>query len=140
MARKLKKSQDVAKFGGVEELGNVNLHGHSHEASTIEFKSNTHLEQDQGHGDAAIVRCFTFGMNVASFKEAQPSKQEIFNSHLKGIETKLWMDGMKIIPEVQPRLVFNTEKAQYQIFVGARPMKGHILHERPQTLSEIARS
>jgi hypothetical protein len=138
MARKLKKAKDVVKFGGVDELGKVGMHGHEHDVSTIEAKSTRHLEEDIGEGNAAILRCFTFAINPQVFKEHPPTKQELFNHHHKGIELALWRDGMKVMPEVNPKIVVNQKKMQYQIFVGAQPMKGYILQERPQTLSEIA--
>lgn len=134
----MKKVAEVQKFGGTEELGNVQMHGYNHDVQSLEAQSKTKLEDDQGHGDAAIIRRFTFGINPESFKQYQPTKQELFNSHYKGIEIALWRDGLKVIPEVHPRIVINQEKMNYEIFVGAKPMRGHILRERPQTLTEIA--
>ena len=138
MARK-KKVKDVAKFGGVDQLGSTTMGGHQHELASIEAKSEkTHLEDDRGEGNAAIIRCFEFAINPQVFKEHPPTKQELFNHHHKGIELALWKDGMKVMPEVNPKIVVNQKAMRYQIFVGAQPMKGYILHERPQTLSEIA--
>lgn len=134
----MQKSQEVSKFGGTEELGKVELHGHTHEAATVEALSETKLEHDEGYGNAAIIRCFTFGMNPKTFQEVQPTKQDLFNSHIKGIELALWRDGLKVMPDVEPRITFNTEKMQYQIFIAATPQRGHILHQKPMTLSEIA--
>lgn len=139
MARK-KKALDVAKFGGVDQLGKAKMDGHEHDVSTIEAQSRRNLEEDKGEGDVAIIRCFKFGINPTAFKEHPPTKQELFNAHYKGIEMALWKDGMKVMPEVHPKIVVNQKKMTYQIFVGARPMKGYSLEERPQTLSEIARS
>ena len=136
MARKL-KVLDRPSFGGTEELGNTKMHGYDHDVKSLEVESTTKLEHDEGHGNAAIIRCFTFGMNPEVFHQYQPTKQELFNSHYKGIEVALWKDGMKVIPEVNPRVVFDEKNLRYQIFVGAAPMKGHILRERPQTLKEI---
>lgn len=150
MARKVKT---VNKFGGVEEVGKVKIANsekfsnelfgtqsqHSDvpwQASNVEVESDTKLEDDKGEGSAAIIRCFQFGTNPTAFKEHLPTKQELFNSHLKGIETMLWRDGLKIMTSVTPQIVIG--KTGYQIFVGAIPQKGHILHEKPQTLSEIA--
>lgn len=138
MAR-TKKSKDVAKFGGTESLGNVQLNGHTHEASTIEAQSKVHLEDDEGYGNAVVIRCFEFGMNPVAFKEYAPTRQELFNSHYKGIEIALWRDGLKVISEVNPRIVVDEKNSRYQIFVGARPMKGQLLKESPLTLSQIAR-
>ena len=50
----------------------------------------------------------------------------------------LWRDGMKVMPEVSPRIVIDEKAMMYKIFVGAQPNRGHILTERPRTLTEIA--
>lgn len=145
MAR-VKKSKEIKKFGGVDELGTIKadlhtgLDGHvnTYDASTVEAKSEqTHLEDDLGEGEATIIRCFTFGMNPKTFIERKPTKQDLFNAHLRGIEMALFGDGLKIFDEVPPRLTFDAEKKQYSIFVAARPRKGVMLYERPQTLREI---
>lgn len=125
----------VTKFG--EKVDKHELLAPSAEAQQLEVQSKTHLEDDKGEGNAAIVRCFTFGMNVESFRRVRPTKQELFNHHLKGIEIALWKDGMKVLTEVTPRIVFDEKKLTYQIFVGAVPMRGHILREQPKTLKEL---
>ncbi len=153
MAR-IKKTIEVKKFGGVDDLGairderNVNfkseLSGTSteidnvnYDVKSLEVQSKTNLEMDEGYGDAAIIRRFEFGMNPLAFQQMRPTKQELFNSHHKGIEVALWKDGMKVMPDVNPRVVVDEVNKRYSIFVGAKPMKGHILHEQPQTLSQI---
>lgn len=132
------KGLEVAKFGGTDNLGKTVLNKHEHEVSTIETQSKRHLEDDIGEGGAAIIRRFTFGMNLEEFKERRPTKQDIFNYHIKGIEVMLWRDGMKVMTEVEPRIMFDTKLARYSIFVGARPAKGHILREVPRTLTQVA--
>lgn len=109
-------------------------------AQTLSTESETHLEDDEGTGDAAIIRMFEFKVNPEAFKQFTPTEQELFNTHYKGIESLLWRDGMKVMPEVEPRLTFSKNKKMYRIFIGAKPMKGHLLTEKPKTLSEIARS
>jgi hypothetical protein len=136
MAKK-KKSIDVQKFGGVDNLGTVKKDGHDHELSNIEAKSQTHLESDQGHGNPVIIRCFEFAMNPEVIKHAQPTKQQLFNSHYKGIEMALWKDGFKVFPDVHPRVVIDEVAMRYKIFVGARIAKGNILNVNPKTLTEI---
>jgi len=141
---KKKKAVEVQKFGGVDELGMVSAPSNpggverdfAHDVKSIEVQSDRHLEDDQGGGGAAIVRMFEFGINPEAFKQYQPTKQELFNSHYKGIELALWKDGLKVIPEVNPRIVVDTQNGKYQIFVGAQPMRGHILREQPQTLAQ----
>src|SRR3990167_9740756 len=130
MARKLKKSQvkEVSSFGGVEEKGIIKDQ-YDWSAQTVETQSETHLEDDTGHGEAAIIRMFEFAMNPEVIKKVKPTRQDIFNSHYKGIEIALWKDGMKVLPEVNPRIVIDEKAMKYRIFVGARPMRGHILRE-----------
>lgn len=143
-----KKTKEVNKFGGVDQLGQIKSDLHSplkeqnYDTSTVEAKSEqTHLEDDLGQGDAVVIRCFTFQMNLEKpelFIERRPSKQDLFNSHIRGIEMALWKDGLKVYDEVVPRITFDTKKFQYSIFIAARPMKGYLLNETPQTLTQIA--
>lgn len=144
MAKK-RKVKEVAKFGGVDELGTIKSDLHSpfveqtYDASTVEAKSEqTHLEDDRGEGEATVIRCFTFGINPQVFLEQRPTKQDLFNHHLRGIEATLWKDGLKVFDDVAPRLTFDNKNLQYSIFIAARPRNGYLLHERPQTLSQIA--
>jgi hypothetical protein len=135
---KKKKTLDVAKFGGIDELGKVELHGHEHDAASIEAQSKAHLEDDRGEGNAAIIRCFTFGINPEAFQRGKPTKQDLFNAHIKGIEIMLWRDGMTPMTEVEPRILLDSKNMTYKIFVGAKPMRGHLLQEKPKTLTEVA--
>lgn len=153
MAKRANKTVEVQKFGGVESMGTVrdesftkftsgmtgkeSYHNQTNYGlESIETQSETHLEDDTGEGGAAIVRMFEFGMNPQAFSEYKPTKQELFNSHYKGIELALWKDGMKVIPEVHPKIVMDEKSSKYMIFVGAQPMRGHMLTERPKTLAE----
>lgn len=109
------------------------------DAAKAEATSETHLEDDTGHGGVAIIRQFTFKTNPQKFREAPPTKQELFNAHLKQIEILLWQDGMKIMTNVEPRLTLNKKKTQYTIFVGALPMRGQMLpwDNQPKLLKEL---
>ena len=133
-----KKPTEVQKFGGTEKLGSVQFDGHKHEAQSIETQSKTTLQDDKGYGNAAIIRCFDFAINKDAFEANPPSKQDLFNAHQKGIEMALWKDGLKVMPTIEPRLLLDTKGMRYKIFVGAIPMKGHTLQERPMTLTELA--
>lgn len=143
---KRKKKLDVQKFGGVEHLTDISMENggtarvkeSNYELKSLEVESKTKLEDDEGYGSAAIIRCFEFGMNPESFRQYQPTRQELFNSHYKGIEVALWKDGLKVIPEVNPRIVIEENLGRYKIFVSAKPMKGHLLKQVPQTLRELA--
>lgn len=137
--RAVKKGKDVPKFGGVEQLGKVKLHNDTHEAASIEVQSDTKIEQDTGSGEAVALRCFIFGLNVELYTKIKPTPQQLFNSHLRGIEASLWKDGWKIYPEVEPRVVVEPHKMRYLIYVAARPMRGHYLPgmEKTLTLSDV---
>ena len=143
MAKQLKsKIKNVSKFGGTEKLNDVKIGRDPYDVSTIEAQSKTRLESDTGEGIPTIIRRFQFGINPQAWKECPPTKQQLFNYHLKGIEMALWRDGMKPHTDIEPRIVINAEKMFYQIFITAIVARGHImpLGLNPQTLSQIAKS
>lgn len=137
MAKRInrKKTLEVQKFGGTEALGNVRTDD-KYELSSIEVNSKTKLQDDPNEGGAAIIRRFEFGLNPQAWIEGKPTKQDIFNSHLKGIELMLWRDGMKVLDSVQPRIVIDEQNMRYYIYVGAKPQRGHILTATPRPLVE----
>lgn len=135
---KSKKSVDVQKFGGVDELGTTKLDGHKHEVSSVETQSETKLEHDTGTGFPVIIRTFEFGVNIEAFKDHTPTKQELFDTHRKGLEMHLWRDGMIYFDQVQPQITFNKKGTKYKIIIAALPASGNVLLETPQTLSQIA--
>lgn len=129
MARKVTTKQ--------ENVGSVKEDDGTWELSDLSAQSTTNLESDTGHGAAAIVRMFEFAANPEAFRIHTPSKQELFNAHLKGIEVMLWRDGLRVMTDIEPKLTISKKKDRYRIWVGAEPARGHILRERPQTLGEI---
>lgn len=131
------KEIEVQQFGGTEQIGEVQLHGFNHDVSSIEEQSKTSLEQDLGTGQVAVIRCFEFKANIEAFKEHPIGKQQLFNHHLKGIEIALWRDGLQIMPNVEPRVVFDDDKGVYRIFVGSLPMRGQTVQQTPQTLTQL---
>lgn len=106
-------------------------------AREVETESESYLEEDTGEGNPVVIRMFEFGMNPEAFKQANPTTQDIFNSHYKGIEVALWKDGLKVVPEVNPRIVLTPEKGIYRIFVTARAARGHLLTDVPNTLGTV---
>lgn len=132
------KSIEVSKFGGSEKVMDTTIDKDPYEIHSMEAESTTKLEDDTGSGAAIVIRQFKFKANPEIFAHSSPTKQELFNSHLKGIELMLWRDGLSIWPDTEPQVKINAEAGTYEIFVGAKPMKGHILHEQTKTLSEIA--
>lgn len=104
------------------------------EAHQLSVNSETKLESDTGTGDAVILRVFEFSVNPQMIGKL-PSPQEIFNSHVKGIEGLLWNDGMYPRQDIPPRVVFSKNGQQYRIFVTASAR--HTLVDIPQTLTQI---
>jgi len=115
------------------ETGSVN----NWDLAKTQAESETHLEDDTGYGGAAIIRQFSFKANPQTFKYNPPTKQQLFNAHLKQIEIFLMTDGLKIMPEVQPQLSFNKKKTAYTIIVGAVPRRGETLTQTPKLLKEL---
>lgn len=136
MAKRVKKL-DVQQFSGVEDIGRAKLNGNTHHLNSIAVESDTKIQADQGQGEAAIIRCFSFKANPETFHQRPPSTQDLFNAHHQGIEIALWKDGLKAVVEIAPRVVFDQHTGIYQIFVTARPKKGYELLERPKTLIEL---
>lgn len=144
MAKK-RKSIDVQKFGGVDELGSVKLDRDksfgvkdNYEVNSVETQSDTKLEDDEGEGIPVIIRTFEFGANLEAFKDHRPTKQELFDAHKKGLEMHLWRDGMIYFDQVEPQITFNKKGTKYKIIIAALPARGQALLETPQTLSQIA--
>lgn len=104
---------------------------------TIGVTSKTKLEEDLGTGDVILLRTFEFGANPEMFKNGEPSGQDVFNSHMKGILGMLWGDGLQPVPEIEPKLIFSKDRSKYLIMVGARPSLGQSVLETPKTLTEI---
>jgi len=102
-----------------------------------EIHSTTHIEDDRGEGKPVVIRTFDFQANPDAFKERTPSKQELFNAHASQIERLLMIDGLKVMPEVNPQLKLSKNRKFYRIVVGAEPMRGFKLNDRPLTLKQI---
>lgn len=129
------KGQNLLKEG--ETLNEWN------DIRSLETASKTHLEDDDGTGQAIIIRRFEFKLNsdqLTSFVLATgsyPTKQDLFNSVLKGIEITLWKDGLKVFPDQDPRVIVDDHYTKFEVFVASIPQKGQRILETPQTLSQI---
>lgn len=105
---------------------------------TLEVRSKTHLEADEGTGQHYILRTYEFATDPKYIREGLPDAQVIFESHMKGIAGMLWADGFTPVTELQPRIIFRKDKVKYLIMVWARPSVGQIVTDKSITLSEIA--
>lgn len=137
---KAEASTDV--FGGSigkDELQAKGVEGNWDKVQELGASSETHLEDDKGEGHAVVMRQFVFGINPQAFMEVKPTKQQIFNSHLKGIEISLWKDGLQVWDAVEPRIHLDAQNMRYTIYVGAITSKGNrfsTLH-KPKKLTEL---
>lgn len=107
------------------------------EGEEVQAESKTKIESDKGTGQAVILRFFEFGANFEAFKQHKPTAQELFNSHIKGIESLLWTDGLKIYHEVEPRLMFSKDKTKYRFIIPCIPSNGNVLVDETRTLSQL---
>lgn len=105
------------------------------EGEEVSTESTTKLEEDKGTGQAIVLRFFDFGVNAETFKQHKPTAQELFNSHMKGMESLLWKDQLKPFDGVEPRLMFSKDKSHYRFVIACIPMG--ILTDKTQTLSQI---
>lgn len=108
------------------------------EGNVLEVKSDPLV--DSGTGKPYILRSYAYKINP-EVKET-PSKQELFNSHWKHIQTTLWADGLKAYEGVNPRIVVG--KDSYQIILAAEPrtVNGvtNTIVEKPRTLQQILKN
>ena len=107
------------------------------EGEQLQSQSDTKLEEDKGTGKPVILRFFEFGANIDSFKKHKPTAQELFNSHLQGIKSLLWRDGLSFYEDVQPRLIFSKDKTRYRFIIPCIPTQ--VLVDAPKTLTQLIR-
>lgn len=100
-------------------------------------QSETKITDDKGEGNAVKLFFFDYSANPQTFKEKQPTAQELFNIHIKEMEVKLWSQGWKPFTDVEPRLLFSKNKRNYRFIIGALPVHAFAVKEKPKTLSEI---
>lgn len=100
--------------------------------------SKTSLQMDKGEGEKLILKFFHFNVNPETFEKQQPTAQFLLNTHLHQIEEQLWVAGLKIDPNVEPRVMFSKDNKMYHIVVGSRLARGKILSQEALTLPELA--
>lgn len=107
------------------------------EGEEISTESETRIDQDDGTGQAIILRFFEFGANVETFKQHKPTAQELFNSHMRGMESLLWKDGLKPYDAIEPRLMFSKDKTKYRFIIACIPSGLNVLVDNTRTLSQL---
>lgn len=110
---------------------------HAWEGQDIEVKSDPLIDNE--NSGALILRSFYYKANPVTMKEQKPTKQKIFNSHLKQIEAMLWGDGLTPFTPIEPRIIVSKKRDEYKIFIACVPKKGVMLNETPLTLQQITK-
>ena len=94
---------------------------------------------DSGTGKKVIIRKFDFewnkGMKLQDLERIQNDKQGFFNMHAKYIKDFLWKDGLSVLENQDPKMIFN--KKGYIIAVACEARFGVSIFEKGQTLQDI---
>ena len=94
---------------------------------------------DSATGKKVIIRTFDFewkkGMKTQDRMNAQYNKQAFFNSHAKYIKDFLWKDGLSILENQDPKMIFN--KKGYRIAIACEARFGVSIFDKPTTLQDI---
>lgn len=137
------KSTKTKKFKAIEKnaenLPSKKVEDLHWEGEEVQAHSDTKLEEDRGTGIPIILRFFEFGANFQSFKNHKPTAQELFNSHMRGIESLLWADELTFYKDVEPRLQFSKDGTKYRFIIPCIPRSGSVLVDAPKTLSELVK-
>ncbi len=132
---KSKKFKAIEKHAKATPMGDVK--DLKWEGEEMQVESETKIESDTGTGQPIVLRFFDFGANPEVFKKHKPTAQELFNSHIRGIESLLWRDGLRQFKEVEPRLMFSKDKTRYRFIIACVPSLGNVLVDKTQTLSQL---
>ena len=96
---------------------------------------------DSATGKKVIIRTFDFewkkGMKIQDKMNAQYNKQEFFNSHAKYVRDFLWKDGLSILENQDPKMIFN--KKGYRIAIACEARFGVSIFDKATTLQGIMR-
>lgn len=98
---------------------------------------------DEPDGQVRFIRQFEFSFNPLVVKQirnkqiSEPSRQELFNAHIKQIEIMLWGDGLVPDSNHEPRLVVGKKK--YKIIIACKLRQGVILGrgKKVNTLTDV---
>lgn len=132
MAKKFKTIEKNAKNTPHADIKDLQWEGEE-----VQAESTTKIGDDKGSGHAVIIRSFEFSANKDTFRQHKPTAQELFDSHMRGIESLLWRDGLKFYKDVEPRLIFSKGNTSYRFIIACLPSLGNTLVDTPQTLSQL---
>lgn len=105
-----------------------------------EVQVNSDPVIDPGTGETVLMRVFDFGANPEALKRDKPSKQQIFDNHIKQIQTMLWSDGLEPMKELNPLIQVSKKKEKYRIILWCRARAGVVWSDKPQNLQDIMKN
>lgn len=105
-----------------------------------ELQVNSDPLIDLQTGDNVLLRVFDFGANPENLKRDKPTKQQLFDSHVKQIMTMLWSDGLEPAKEINPLIQISKKKEKYRILMWCRAKSGVAWADTPQSLQEITKN
>lgn len=95
---------------------------------------------DLGTGENILLRVFDFSANPETLKRDKPTKQQLFDSHVKQIDAMLWSDGLAPAREMNPLIQLSKEKEKYRILLWCRAKGGVAWADAPRKLQDITKS
>ena len=91
---------------------------------------------DSATGKKVVIRVFNFKWHKGKRPhDAENYKQQIFNSHASFLKSFLWKDGLRILENEDPKLVFI--KGGYKIAIACEARFGLNIFEKGKTLQEL---
>jgi len=127
---------EIKEFKGQEHKGFAE--GHEWKEQELAVKAGQPLV-DSGTGKKVIIRKFEFdwkkGLQPEDRMLAQANKQDFFNKHARYIRDFLWKDGLSILENQDPKMMFNDKG--YVIVVATEARFGVSIFEKGTTLQEI---
>lgn len=104
----------------------------------LAVKADTPLV-DAGTGNKLILRFFDFEWNKGTKPEditrAVNNKQEFFNNYARYIRDFLWKDGLKILENQDPKMIFSPKG--YRIAVVCQANSNTFIDQKGKTLQDI---
>lgn len=111
---------------------------HKWEGQEVQVNSDPII--DPGTGETVLMRVFDFGANPENLKRDKPTKQQIFDSHIKQIQTMLWSDGLEPMKELNPLIQVSKKKEKYRIILWCRARSGVTWADSPLNLRDIIKT
>lgn len=98
------------------------------------------LIEGSNPGKTIVLRSFYFKANPELLKAQKPTKQQLFDSHVKQIELMLWNDGLMPFKEVEPRVITSKKRDEYKIFMACEARPGVTFAHNPTKLQDLIKT